>query len=135
MSAYQDRRLEIRDGKISIKEAILPFISSMKMDADFVRSIEPKKLSLWQKLRLLGSNDLRTWWTFDLKRPLQKQGFIINIKKNIGPFNSIGVTVEDFGAAERAFKSQFRSKYKGGRKPAKKRTARKTSKATSRKKG
>lgn len=121
MSIYVDGRVEIKESEIAIREAILPLISDMRLYKASIASIEPVKLSVWQRLRLLGSNDLRTWWTFDHARPFKSKGFVIRMKKSIGPFKAVGLTVEDFNAAEKAFKSQFGRMYKSAKRPPRRR--------------
>lgn len=93
MSLYRDSHTLITNEKIELRGLTIPRISRIDLANEEVESIEVVDLSLFKRLNFLGTQDMKTWWTFDLSRPFQKAGFVIRFK---GGQYKLGFTVADF---------------------------------------
>lgn len=68
MSLYRNSHTLITNEKIELSGLLLPHVSRIDLANDEVESIEVVNLSLFKRLNLLGTQDLKTWRTFDLLR-------------------------------------------------------------------
>lgn len=104
MSLYRDPSTRINNDGILLQGLLLPMLSTIQISNEEVRHIEVVDLSLFKKFNILGSQDLKTWWTFDLTRPLKKAGFVVSFKD--GKYK-LGFTVADFHSAYEVLLEQF----------------------------
>lgn len=87
MSLYQDSKTTINKHTIELRGLIIPKLSVVQLTKQDIQEIEVVRMSYLKRLNFLGTQDLKTWWVFDLKRPFQKYGFVIklkNFKYNVG---------------------------------------------------
>ena len=101
MSIYTESNIKINPDKIEIRSLLLPLFSSLTIESKDVQSVKVVKLTTAQRLNMMGTQNLRTWWCFDKKRPFRRKGIIILLKEPIGPFKRIAFTVEDIDQAEK----------------------------------
>ncbi len=76
---YRDKLLNCIDDKIKVNSLIAPMLGDIEFELNEVIEIKKIKLSLFQKFRIGGSNDLKIWWPFDISRPSKKYGYIIKL--------------------------------------------------------
>lgn len=107
MSLYRDSKTLITNEKIELRGLLLPRISRIDLASEEVESIEVVNLSLLKRLNILGTQDLKTWWTFDVTRPFQKAGFVIKFK---GGEYKLGFTVADFHHAYEVLLEEYGSR-------------------------
>ena len=112
MSFYQDRNVRIDEEKIRVRGVLMPMISNIVFDAKEVEKLEEIELSKLDRVSLLGTRNLKTWWCFDAFRPFKKKGFRITIKESVGPFKEVAFTVSDMTSARKVLKDNFKSKFK-----------------------
>ena len=99
MEKYKDSRVTITDHSISLKGVVAPFISDIEVEIADISDVQCVELSNLEKINFLGTQNLTTWWCFDLMKPMRKKGLIISLKEAIGPFTEIGFTPDDPEAA------------------------------------
>lgn len=107
MSLYRDSHTLITNEKIELRGLLIPKLSRIDISNEEVESIEVVNLSIFKKLNLLGTQDLKTWWTFDLRRPFQKAGFIVGFR---GGQYKVGFTVSDFHHAYEVLLAEYGSR-------------------------
>jgi hypothetical protein len=94
MSAiYKDRLIEITDGEIVFHRYYFPFGGDKHVPLSRIENVQIKQPSFWGgSWRLWGTNDLRTWFPLDNRRPKRDRIFIASLR---GTSRRIGFTVED----------------------------------------
>lgn len=107
MDRYRDPSTLITTRKIRLKGLLMPRISNVAMDLAEIESVKVVSLSPLARMNIVGTQDLKTWWTFDSARPLKKHGFIIRFAK----FKyHLGFTVSDFDGALEFLKANLGDK-------------------------
>ncbi len=107
MSLYRDSHTLITNEKIELRGLLIPHVSRIDLSNEEVESIEVVNLSIFKRFNLLGTQDMKTWWTFDLSRPFQKAGFVIRFK---GGQYRLGFTVADFHNAYEVLLEEYGSR-------------------------
>lgn len=104
---YKDSSTFISAKKLRLKGLFMPYVSDVAMDVSEIESVEIVSLSPLTRVNMLGTQNLKTWWTFDAARPLKKYGFIVrfpNFKYRLG------FTVSNFEPALNELKNALGNK-------------------------
>lgn len=104
MVKYKDSRVLITESEVSLKGVVAPFISDIHIEARDIEDVKCVELSNLEKVNFLGTQNLTTWWCFDLMKPMRSKGIILVLKEAIGPFTEVGFTPDDSEKAWHAIK-------------------------------
>jgi hypothetical protein len=89
---YKDRLIELTDEEIVFHRYYFPFGGDKHISLNLIERIEVREPTLWGgSWRLWGSNDFRTWFPLDNKRPSRDRLFVIFLRDK---YWRIGFTVE-----------------------------------------
>ena len=113
MSVYEDGKVKIDGNSIHFVGLIIPKFSILHLKAADIETIDVVKLGLLDRFRIQGTWNLKTWWCFDLSRPLKKEGIKVTLKRPIGPIDSLGFTVDDIKGTKRVLRENFEEIFTG----------------------
>jgi hypothetical protein len=98
---YRDPRIEADANGLKIKHYYVPF-GAKHVAWNDIQGVGRIKLStLGGRLRVWGTSNPRYWTNLDPRRPVKKQGFVIDLGRRVRPF----ITPDDPAAFEAAVRS------------------------------
>lgn len=110
---YEDSTTRIYGNRLKLNGLLLPYISVIEMGFDEIEGISIVDLPFYRRWNLLGSQDLKSWWTFDPIRPRKKYGFIVRF---LHTRYKLGFTVADFEKAHAVLAQALGERLKDERK-------------------
>lgn len=101
---YSDGNIIINQEFVTIRSGILPKVGVLSIPFEHIVGVELMTLSLVQRFTLFGTNNFKTFYAIDFKRPLKGEAIKIQVSAPLGPFSEFVINPDQIDLAIKVIK-------------------------------